>query len=156
MKSNFNIQKANSIKTFFSSKNVAFVGVSRDKKKFTYNAYEKVLKHNWNVFPVNPALDSIDGNKCYSSVLDIPDQLDALISMVPKSITKSVLEQAKQRNINNIWIQQKSETPEALQFARENKMNLVSGECILMYAEPVDSVHKFHRWINKIFKKYPL
>lgn len=156
MNPNSKLEKAKAIEAFLSARTVAFVGVSRDKRKFSFLAYDKVRKCNWNLIPVNPAVDFIDGQKCYASILEIPSEIDAVISMVPKSQTKGIIEQAKQRNIKNIWIQQKSESPEALKFALENQMIVISGECIMMFVDPVDSVHKFHRWLNKVFGKYPL
>jgi hypothetical protein len=34
-------------------------------------------------------------------------------------------------------------------------LDVVHGQCILMFAEPVASLHKFHRWIWKIVGKIP-
>lgn len=156
MKSEKSLAKAKAIHDFLAAKNVAFVGVSRDKKKFTHQAWEKILKSNPDLIPVNPALTEVDGKICYPALTAIPGAVDAVISMVPKTQTLSVIEQAKQKNIKNVWIQQMSDTPEAIAFAKDSGMNVISGQCILMYTEPVDSMHKFYRWINKVFGKYPL
>jgi len=57
--------------------------------------------------------------------------------------------------IKSVWFQQGSSSDEAIKFCEEKGMSVVSGECIFMFAEPVDSIHKFHRWIWKIFGKLP-
>jgi hypothetical protein len=31
----------------------------------------------------------------------------------------------------------------------------VDGQCILMFLEPVKSIHKVNRWINKVVGTYP-
>jgi len=151
-----NEQKKKAIQEFMAAKTVAFAGVSRDKKKFSYQAYEKIAKKNPDLIPVNPLLEEVDGKKCYKTLTEIPVNVDAVISMVPKAQTKGILEQALQKNIRNVWIQQSSDTPEALAFARSNNMNVIHGACILMYTEPVDSMHKLHRWVSKLFGNYPL
>jgi predicted CoA-binding protein len=62
-----------------------------------------------------------------------------------------VLLQAAASNIQNVWLQQGAESPAALKTGKELGLSLVSGKCILMYAEPVQSFHKFHRVVAKIF-----
>ena len=34
-------------------------------------------------------------------------------------------------------------------------LNVVSGECVFMFAEPMESFHKFHRFFYKLFGKMP-
>jgi hypothetical protein len=34
-------------------------------------------------------------------------------------------------------------------------VEVVHGQCILMFTEPVGSFHKFHRWIWKVLRKIP-
>ena len=57
--------------------------------------------------------------------------------------------------IKNIWMQQGSEAKDAINFCKDNGIDVVHGECILMFAEPVSSIHSLHRWINKLIGKYP-
>ncbi len=62
---------------------------------------------------------------------------------------------ALDKGIRNIWIQQRSDTGEALELLKDTDVNLIHNQCILMYAGPVKGPHKFHRFINKVFGKYP-
>jgi hypothetical protein len=43
----------------------------------------------------------------------------------------------------------------AIEYAVSNKVNLVTGQCILMFAEPVEGFHKFHRNLKKLFGRLP-
>jgi hypothetical protein len=43
----------------------------------------------------------------------------------------------------------------AIEYAVSNKVNLVAGQCILMFAEPVEGFHKFHRNLKKLFGRLP-
>lgn len=52
-------------------------------------------------------------------------------------------------------MQQGSESQAAIDFCKENKIDYVSGECIMMFSEPVQSIHRFHRGIWKLIGKYP-
>lgn len=148
--------KAHAIQQFLAAKNPAFVGVSRDKKKFSYQAWAKVRQKYPNLIPVHPEMDQVDGVTCYKSLLDVPSDVDAVIYMAPRAEAEAVVRQAIERKIPNIWLQQKADSPEAVEIAQSHKVNLVWKACILMYVEPVDSVHKFHRWVQKVFGNYPI
>lgn len=52
-------------------------------------------------------------------------------------------------------MQQGSESKSAIEFCVSKGMNVIAGEYIMMFAESVKSIHSFHRWIKKIFGKYP-
>jgi predicted CoA-binding protein len=65
------------------------------------------------------------------------------------------VKQAHEAGITRVWIQQMAQSPEALAYCEENDLSCVSGECILMYAEPVGSIHKFHRFFRKLFGRMP-
>lgn len=52
-------------------------------------------------------------------------------------------------------MQQGSESKNAIDLCVKNGINVIAGECIMMYAEPVKSIHSFHRWINKLVGRYP-
>jgi predicted CoA-binding protein len=62
-----------------------------------------------------------------------------------------VLEAAAQTGLKNIWLQQGSWSKEVQQTADRLGLQVISKKCILMYAPPVTSIHKFHRTIKSIF-----
>ncbi len=71
------------------------------------------------------------------------------------SQTESVVRDAVQAGIRHLWIQQGSDSAAALELARKEGLAVVSGDCILMFAEPVASFHRFHRWIWKLLGRLP-
>jgi len=143
------------IKSFLSAPSIAIAGVSRDPKKFGYAVLKELKQKGLNVIPVNPEADLILDTPCYRDIRTLPDSIGHLLIVTPKSATLGVLKEAEQKGIRNIWIQQHSDTPEALEFARNSNMNLIHGKCILMFSEPVVSLHKFHRNILKFFGRLP-
>ncbi|TSA36540.1 MAG: hypothetical protein D4R64_07335 [Porphyromonadaceae bacterium] len=71
-----------------------------------------------------------------------------------KSLPAKVVEDALAKGIQNIWIQQSSDTPEALALLQGKDVNLITKQCILMHYQP-DSFHKFHRNIKRFFGGLP-
>lgn len=143
------------IESFFEQKKFAIAGVSRNEKKFGGLIYKQMKEKGFDVIPINPNIDDINGDPCYKDVASIPAEYDKLLIITPSSKTESIVSQAVGKGINSIWIQQKSDTPQALEIARNNNINLIHGKCIFMFAEPVKSIHKFHRGLAKVFGKFP-
>ncbi len=139
------------IATFISLPAVAFAGVSSDPKRFGAVAYRSLRKKGWTLYPVNPKMQTIDGEVCYQSISEIPFPVRGVLSMVPAAETLTIARECKQRGIEYLWIQQKSESREALDYCNEQQIKVIASECILMHYPPVTSIHAFHRWLNRIF-----
>ncbi len=143
------------IKSFFNSKKIAIAGVSRSPQKFGYMVYRDMLKKNYPVLPVNPNTTEILGHTCYTSVSGLPDDTDAIVILTPANQTANVIEEALAKGIKKIWIQQKSESPEAFNLLDDKDITLIAHNCIFMFMEPVTSIHKVHRWMKSTFGKMP-
>jgi len=143
------------INDFLSVKDLAIAGVSRDRKKFGFMVFQELKKKGYNLYPVNPNADIIDDTKCYKSVSEIPANLTNLYIVTAKENTVQILRDAIEKGIRNVWIQQKSDTPEAINLAKEKGVNLIYGECIIMFLSPSESFHKFHRFIRRLFGGMP-
>jgi len=74
---------------------------------------------------------------------------------VPPAETEQVVQEAAAAGIRRVWMQQGAESEAAIRFCEEHGMSVVHGECILMFAQPVDSVHRLHRWIWRLLGKLP-
>ena len=147
--------KLESINSFLNSEKIAVVGVSSSGKEFGFYVFKHLKDRNYKVFPININGGKIDGEKLVISIKNIPDKLDGIVTVVPPSETEKIVMEANEAGIKKIWMQQGSESPKAIKFCKENGIELVEGECIMMFSEPVKSIHKFHRGLNKLFGKYP-
>jgi uncharacterized protein len=147
--------KSESIKSFIKLKNIAVIGVSRTGKGFGAAVYNHLKDNGYTVFAVNRIGGFSNNIKLYTSLFKIDHPIDGIITMVPPVETEDVIQVAFDLNIKNIWMQQGSSSKNAINFCKEKGINFVSDECILMFVEPVKSIHKFHRWLNKIVGKYP-
>lgn len=144
-----------SIDEFLRCNNIAVVGVSRKSSKFGNVIYKELKKKQFNVFGVNPNLENIEGDKCYGNLKELNGKVDAVINVVSPAQTEDVIKEAHSIGVKNIWMQQGSESDTAIKYCRENGINEIHKECILMFAEPVKSIHGFHRWIWKVLGKLP-
>jgi predicted CoA-binding protein len=142
------------INEFLDSQPIALVGVSRNPKKFGYAVFKELKEKGMKVVPVNPLAEEIMGVKSYSSVKMLPPEVQSIIVFTKKNITASVIRDAKEKGIKQIWIQQMADSKEALEELKNTEINLITGECILMHYKP-NSIHKFHGSIRKFFRLFP-
>ena len=142
------------IEDFIAAQPVAMVGVSRNPKKFGQMAFRELREKGMNIIPVNPAVNEILGEKAYPDVNSLPSEVGGVIIMTKKDQTAAIVKEARNKGIKNIWIQQNSDSKEAIRELEGSDINYITGECILMYHKP-HSFHKFHKAIKKLFGKYP-
>ena len=145
-----------SIQLFFNQPGIAVVGVSSNPKKFGSVCYRELKSKGYNVIPVNPKLNTFEGDKCYPSIKDIPGKPESILLVIPPEATLEVAADAIEIESKFIWFQQGSENQAAISSCLENGLAVISKECVLMYNEPVRSIHKFHRFIKKAFGRYPV
>ena len=138
------------IDTFVQDKRLAVAGVSRSGKKFGNMAAKELRERGYQLYIVHPDAKEIDGVKCYPRLSDLQGKVDNLLVSVQSKQALGVLQEASSTGIKNIWLQQGSETSELLALARQLGLKVVSGKCILMYAQPVRSFHGFHRFVMKL------
>jgi predicted CoA-binding protein len=142
------------IEEFIASEPIALIGVSRNPKKFGYTAFKELKEKGMKIIPVNPAANEILGEKSYSNITELPGDVKGIIVMTKKDVTASIIREAKEKGIKQIWIQQMADSKEALDELKDTDINFIKGECILMHYKP-HSIHKFHKAINKFFGKFP-
>jgi len=143
------------IDAFLCDKRLALAGASRSGKKFGNTIIKELSTKGFDVIPVHPEAETIDGRPCARSLAELSDDVDRLVAVVPPEQTLRLVEQAPAAGITKIWMQQGAESPEAVELCERNDITVVHGECILMFAEPVTSIHRFHRWIWRLLGKLP-
>lgn len=142
------------IEQFLSNAPIAMAGVSRNPKKFGRVAYEELMSKGLKLIPVNPNIESINGTVCYANISQLPSEVDSLIIMTRKDQTAKMVKDALAKGIKNFWIQQASDTPEALALLKGKDVNVITKQCILMHHNP-GSFHKFHRNLKRFFGGMP-
>ncbi len=144
-----------SIQSFLEPKQLAVVGVSRNPKKFGRQVYEHLKMNGYKLYPVNPHVDNINGDPCYRSIRNLPQEVDRIYIVTPQDQTEESVRQALDKGIRQFWIQQRSDTAEALELLCDPDVSLIHNKCIFMFAEPVKGGHAFHRFFNRLFGSYP-
>ncbi len=119
------------IRRILSLKNVAVVGMSRDPSKPAHFVPKFLLKHGYNVVPVNPFTGEILGLKAYPSLRDVPVEIDIVDIFRPSDQVYPVVKEALVKSPKVIWMQEGIYNEEAVRLARENKIVVVWNRCMM-------------------------
>ena len=140
------------INEFLSVKEIAIAGVSRNKMKFGYKVFDLFQSKGYTVYPVNPVASDINGVTCFSSVRNVPANVKSLLIITPHKKNEAVISDALTHGFEHIWIQQKSDSPEALKLIEKTNVKLIKNRCVFMFLEPKGG-HAFHSLVFKLLNK---
>jgi predicted CoA-binding protein len=140
---------------FLAQRRLAVVGASAKKRKFGNVVLRELAAKGYEVHPVNPGAEEIDGRRCYPSLAAVAGLVDGAVLVVPPAQTEKVVREAAEAGVRRIWMQQGAESDRAVSFCRERGIEAIHGECILMFAEPAGFVHRLHRWLRGVTGKLP-
>lgn len=91
----------------FHPRAIALVGVPRDQRSRSYQFFLRGLldlgyPEHHAIYPVNPNATAIAGFTAYPTLLDTPDPVDHVISLVPAVHTPELVEQAITKGVRSI------------------------------------------------------
>lgn len=141
------------IQDFIESATIAVVGVSTSRKKFGNSVYRGLKEKGYNVFPVNPFAEAVEGERCFPDLTSIPEPVEAAIILTKPKNSEGIVEDARNKGIKKIWFQQGADFSKQVEKAQKAGMAVVSKKCIFMYAPPVKGGHALHRFFAKLFGK---
>jgi uncharacterized protein len=147
------------IEDFLAQKRIAMAGVSRDPLNFSVKLFEELCRRGYDVVPVNPNTAEVQGRQCFARVQDIQPPVEAVLLMTSPEDTETVVSDCAKAGIRRVWMYRAggkgSVSPKAVQFCGERGIQLVPGQCPLMFLPKTGAVHRFHGFVRKITGRYP-
>ena len=85
---------------FFCPRSVAVVGASRDETKVGHTIVDNIINSGYKgkLYLINPSANEIHGIKCYKSILDINDEIDLAVLVIPSKYILGVLDECAEKN----------------------------------------------------------
>ena len=123
---------------FEMNRTIAVYGMSGDKRKPAHQVPAFLMSRGYRVIPVNPFSARILGQKSYSKLKDIPEEIDILEVFQPSDeviqIVKDAISRRKERgDIGVIWLQEGIRSEESRRLAEAAGVVFVEDRC--MYKE---------------------
>ena len=145
---------AASIRFFFQPKSVAVIGASRQRGTIGAEVFNNILKDGYQgtVYPVNPSAESVGGVRAYPSVLDIPNEIEMAIVIVPAEHVLEVADECARKGVRGIVVisagfretgdEGRERERALLQKARSFGMRIIGPNCMgVLNANPEVSLN---------------
>ena len=111
---------------------VAILGASADRAKFGNKAVRAYLARSYQVFPIHPKAEMIEGLPAYRSISQVPvARLDRASLYLSPKIGLQVIEEIAQKPVREVWLNPGAESPELIARARELGVNVIVGCSII-------------------------
>ncbi len=103
---------------------VAVVGASRDRSKFGNKAVRAFRHAGYEVVPITPAAEVIEGLPAYSSVLDVAGPIDLATVYLEPAVGESVIDEIARKGIEEVWLNPGADGPGVVARARARALGL--------------------------------
>ena len=116
---------------FLKYKKWAVIGAHVRHDRYGYKIYKKLKEKGYEVYPINPRFDEIEGDKCYKDLSSIPVKIDVIDMVVNPKRGIPIIEEAAKLGINKVWFQPGTVDDDILKLAKEKGIDIVQA-CVLV------------------------
>ncbi len=112
------------------SHTLAVVGLSATWNRPSFFAAKYLQEHGYRVIPVNPAYQQVLGEKCYPSLLDVPESIDIVDCFRKREDIEPIAKQAIEIGAKVLWMQLGVVNEKAAKMARDAGLEVVQDRCV--------------------------
>ena len=110
----------------------AVIGATDNEDKFGYKIFKMLKKAGYKVFPVNPGLEVVSGEKCFPSLSELPVRPDAVNFVVPPKVGEPIIAECAALGIRNVWLQPGANGDNVVNAAKKEDLNVIHKSCIMV------------------------
>lgn len=111
----------------------AVVGVNQNPEKYGNMIYKRLKEKGYEVYPVNPLYETVDGDPCYKDLSSLPKLPEVIDLVVAAKRAKPFLEEAAKLGVKYVWFQPGTYDNEVLALAKNLGLETVQA-CVLVAA----------------------
>ncbi|WP_048147765.1 CoA-binding protein [Palaeococcus ferrophilus] len=111
---------------------IAIVGASPNPDKYGNIILRDLLGKGFEVLPVNPKHEEIEGLKCYRDVKELPGDVDVIVFVVPPKAGLNVAKEAVEAGFKRLWFQPGAESDEIARLLDGEGVEYSFGRCIMV------------------------
>jgi predicted CoA-binding protein len=141
---------------FMAQKRIAVAGVSRDNSHHPVGnlIYQRLKKTGHDVIPVNPHMQTFEGERCYPDLKSIPGGVDGVMIITRPEVTERIVQDCAEAKVSRVWMHQSmgkgsSVSPQAVEYCKQHGISVIAGACPMMFGPGADFGHTCMRWFLK-------
>jgi predicted CoA-binding protein len=109
---------------------IAVVGLSANWYRPSYFAAKYMQEHGYRVIPVNPAYDSVLGEKCYKSLAEITEKVDIVDCFRRSEEISALADEAIAIGAKVLWMQLGVRNDDARRRAEAAGLEVIDDRCV--------------------------
>jgi uncharacterized protein len=109
---------------------IAVVGMSDDPMMISYEIGKYLKEQGYTVYPVNPTIESVDDDRSYPSLFDVPEPIDIVNVFRNSRYLSGIVDEAIAVGAKTVWAQQGVHDDEAVTKALAAGLNIATDLCI--------------------------
>ena len=113
-----------------NAKVIAVVGHSDRPHRTSYQIAQTMRGLGYTIYPVNPTVSEVNGEKSYASLADVPEPIDIVNVFRRSEHLRGVVEDAIAVGAGAVWAQLGVYDDEAARIAEEAGMPIIMDTCI--------------------------
>ncbi len=113
-----------------TAKTIAIVGLSDNELRASHFVGYYLRRHGYRVIPVNPRQTEILGQKCYPSLLDVPEPLDIVDVFRAPDALPGIARDAVAIGAGALWCQFGVINTDAALIAEDGGMTVIMDRCL--------------------------
>ena len=118
------------IQAALSERRIAIVGLSSNELRASNFVGYYMQRHNYDVIPVNPREQEILGNTCYSSLTEVPGDVDVVDVFRASDAVPAIAREALEIGAKYLWLQFGVISEEGIRIAEEGGLQLIVDRCL--------------------------
>ena len=126
------MNEPSTIRGMLAAKSIAVIGLSADEAKPSHYVSAYMQQQGYKIYPVNPAVETVLGEKSYPSITALPVQPDLVdVFRLPNAIP-AIVDEMIVLGLCNLWVQQGIIHNDAAQKAEAHGIRVVMDRCIMV------------------------
>jgi uncharacterized protein len=113
---------------------IAVIGATDHPTKYGGIIYRDMKRKGFPVFAVNPYRKTVDGDSCWATVKDLPENPTIAVFVIPARRGLKVLQECAEAGVRNIWIQPGAFSPELCFALESGDFDWLANACVMVRA----------------------
>lgn len=110
-----------------NQKTIAIIGASNDRAKFGNKAVRAFRQQGYQVFPVNPKEETVEGLPAFKSIAAVPVRPQLISVYLPPPVLLKVLPDIAAKGCDELWLNPGTESDAVLAEAERLKLKVVQA-----------------------------
>ena len=114
------------------ARTIAVVGLSDNPAKPSHYVSAYMQRMGYKIYPVNPAIETVLGERSYASLTELPVKPDVVNVFRAPSRISAIVDEMLLLGLKNLWVQLGIVNLEAAERAEQGGIRVVMDRCIMV------------------------